>query len=477
MICTCFSSWTQNQHKGFEEQNQDTKRLHHKIEQILKKNDSLLKNLGLVISDSLSQSSSVSSSIFFAHNQNRKFIPASLSKIITASVILDTFPLHQTFTTSFNSYKKVENGILKGPLYIKGGGDPSFVSESLWMLVNHLVRSGLKRVEGPLIVDDSLFQLYRRQKNLWMSSDRSYSSYLSALSFNWNSINVYVRPGEMGQPARVFVDPQNSFIKIKNQTLTKNINSGHQLKVARKVNAFGNTIEVKGFVSPKASEVVSYKNVTQPSLWTGYNALEFLKQRGVHLDQAIVKKGKSPSYSILLAEQQGRTVFQLVQDMLKYSSNFISDMLTIQLSLLEGASQGSIKEGVRYIQQNIEGKGIKDYTFISPSGLSRKNKLKPKDILTFLIHDFNSVNSFEKISSYAIPQGLGSLSKRLDNLDPNAMVRAKTGMINGVIGLSGYVKNNQGQLRAFVFIYNGSSKKQYQAQQLFDDLVVVLSQN
>ncbi len=472
MVYACHLSWGQSQHKTFDKQNQDASRLHQKIQQVLKKNHSLSKNLGLVISENLSKSSS----IYFSHNGNRKFIPASLSKIITASVILDEFPPHQTFETSFVAQKKVEHGILKGPLYLRGGGDPSFVSESLWMLVNHLLRSGLKRVQGHLIVDESLFQSYRRKKNSWFSSDRSYSSYLSALSFNWNSLNVYVRPGALGKPARVFVDPKNSFIQIENKAVTKNINKNHRIKVVRKARSSGDVVQVKGFISPEALEFVSYKNVTQPALWAGYNAIEFLKQRGIQLDQEVVKKGKSPS-DFVLARQQGRTVFQLVQDMMKHSSNFITDMLTIQLSLLKGSSQGSLEKGIQHIRRHIEKKGVKDYTFNSPSGLSRQNKLKPKDILTFLIHDFNSLNSFEKLSAYAIPQGVGSLEKRLSYLEKKSMVRAKTGMLTGVIGLAGYVRNNEGEWRAFVFMYNGNSKKQYQAQHLFDELALILSQN
>lgn len=472
MIVACHWSGAQNKHKGFEVQNQDTNKLLQKIQRVLKQNRSFSNNLGLVISDDLSKSSS----IIFDHNENRKFILASLSKIITASVILDEFPLYQAFETSFYAQQKIENGVLKGPLYLKGGGDPSFVSESLWVLVNNLLRSGLKRVEGPLLLDDSLFEPYRRKKNLWYSSDRSYSSYLSALSFNWNSVSVYVRPGEVGKPPRIFADPQNAFVKVKNKALTKNIKSKHRLSVIRKVNAFGNTIDVSGFISPRVSESVFYKNVTQPTLWTGYNALEFLKRRGISFGQETVEKGKRNS-QFVLAKQKGRTVAQLVQDMMKHSSNFIADMLTIQLSLLHGAPRGNLRKGLQQIRRHIEKKGIKNYTFESPSGLSRNNRFKPKDVLTFLIHDFHSLNSFEKISAYAIPQGRGSLSERLGDLNSHFMVRAKTGRLNGVVGLAGYVKNQKGQRRAFVFIYNGSRQRQNKAQKIFDEMVLILSQN
>ena len=263
ILLLCYGSQAQVQHKLFDKQNQDELRL--KIQQTLRKNNALLKSTGLIISEELSESSN----IYFSHNQNKKFIPASLSKIITASVVLDEFPLHQTFETSFVSSKEIKSGILNGPLYLKGGGDPSFVSESLWVLVNHLVRSGLKLVKGPLIVDESLFEPYIRKKNRWFSSDRSYSSYLSPLSFNWNSLTVYVRPGQLGKKAKVFVDPKTNFIQIRNQTVTKRTKKDHHLFISRRNYASQNVVHVRGSISPDADEFISYKNVSHPALWAG----------------------------------------------------------------------------------------------------------------------------------------------------------------------------------------------------------------
>ena len=204
-----------------------------------------------------------------------------------------------------------------------------------------------------------------------------------------------------------------------------------------------------------------------------YNAIEFLKQRGIHFEKEVVQLGRASSPFMVLAKHKGRTVFQLVQDMMKYSSNFIADMLTIQLSLLKGSKKGSLNQGMKYINQGIKKKGIKDYQFSSSSGLSRKNRLKPKDILTFLIQDFHSSKSFEKISSFAVPLGEGSLKERITDAKNPSFIRAKTGMLSGVMGLAGYVKNKKGKWRAFVFMYNG--KDRYQAQHLFDELAFILS--
>ena len=447
--------------------------LRSQIQKKLQKNSKLLKYIGLAVSDiSPSEDIQKENSFYFFHNEDKLFIPASLSKIVTASALFHYFkPSHQ-FETFFVSEKRPdEEGNLKSNLYIKGGGDPSFVSESLWNLVNNLKRSGLKNIEGDLILDDSLFKNFSKKE---FSSDRSYNSLISALSFNWNTVNVYIRPGrKLHHPAQIFIDPENGgYIQVKNQTRTKG--RIRSVRVRRKPGPQGDIIQVTGSLPLNTKEYVVYKNVTRPTFWTGGNVQEFLKRRGIHIKGQMLK-GESPSSAHILASYKGRNLFRLVQDMMKFSSNFLADMLAVQLSLLKGEKRGSLEKGVHWIRLYMEQNGIKDYTFESPSGLSRKNKLKAKGILRILLKDASSPYSYEKMTSYALAGEQGTLKGRFKNLKKNVVIRAKTGLLSGVLGISGYIRSSSGRLRAFVFIYNGrKGSLQNQAQKLFDDLAVLI---
>ena len=72
----------------------------------------------------------------FENNSKKMYIPASISKLITTFSVLKNFNLNQKFKTEL--YYDGEN------LYIKGGGDPSFVSENMWYLVNEFTDRILK---------------------------------------------------------------------------------------------------------------------------------------------------------------------------------------------------------------------------------------------------------------------------------------------------------------------------------------------
>lgn len=437
------------------------------IQKILNTHSRITKNMGLIVMNLHSNQYELT------HNENKLFIPASLSKIVTASAVMSSLNPYHQFETTFTADTSIDNkGVLEGPLYLKGGGDPSFVSENLWILVNNLTRSGLKKVKGNLIVDESLFGKAQPHKE-WLKSDRSYSAPVSALSFNWNSVNVYVRPAPVqGKPAQVFIDPQNTYIKMINKTRTQG--KTNKIKVQRISKSLGDTIKVQGSLPLQSKELVIYKNITKPALWTGSNALEFLKQRGITIEGQVIQ-GTTPSGSYTLSSNKGPFVVRIVQDMMKFSSNFLADMLTIHLALSQGYTEDLWNQGLKQIHQYMDKHKVRDYMFVNPSGLSRKNKIKPKDILEFLIQDYHSIHSFEKLTSYPVPNSPGTLKKRFQNLENSSFIRAKTGWLSGVVGLAGYIKNKKGNIKAFVFIYNGSAKRQMKAQEMFDQLALLLT--
>ena len=450
---------------------QNNKKLVQTLQKIIKKSSISKKNLGLAIA------SVDSPSLDFSVNADHLMIPASLSKIITSSAILSYFhPFHQ-FQTSFLTEQAISpDGRLKGNLYLKGGGDPSFVSESMWNLVNQLVRTRLKQVEGSLVLDDFLFEKDPHQKRRLFALDRSYNAPISALSFNWNSTHIYVRPGSQpSQPAVVGLDPYNTYLQLKNKTQTKGLKTN--IKIRKKQISNGkDLVQVQGRIPFGSKEFSTYRNVSNPLLYTGYNALEFLSQRNI-LIQGGLKKGRTPDTAQTIAVEKGRSISRLLKDMMKFSNNFIAEMLTIQLSLYQGSKTGSLKKGLQWIHQYLEEKEITTYSFDQPSGLSRKNKLKPHHLLKILIDDFHSPYSYEKISAYPLAGGDGTLKKRFSQLKHPFLIRAKTGRLSGVEGLAGYTVGKKGSMRAFVFIYNGSIRQQSSARKLMDELAIALTQH
>ncbi|MCZ0932656.1 MAG: D-alanyl-D-alanine carboxypeptidase/D-alanyl-D-alanine-endopeptidase [Oligoflexia bacterium] len=436
------------------------------IQKEIKKQALKTNSLGMIISQIKSNSEI---SPVYKLNENKLFIPASLVKIASLSVLYDLYPISYTFKTSFVSSANIRKGALLGDLVLKGGGDSSFTSEHLWKLVNNLTRSGLKKVEGDLLIDDSL---YKKEPAL-PYSERSYLALSSASSFNWNSVAFYIRPAQkLHQPALVFANPQNSYVEVVNKVKT-----GKKNKIfikRRAISSKKEVFEIKGEINISGKEIVKYRNITKPALWLGHNVISFLNQRGLKVTGK-VKKGACKGSCRELAEWESRPFPFHAYNMMKYSSNFIARMLVSHLPLLKGKNKGDLNQGMKKIRNHLKTTAsINNFQMIEPSGLNRKNKFTPLDLQKILIQSEKKYYRPEMFFSYPLAQGKGTLSKRFEQLSSSAYVRAKTGSLYGILGLAGWAgdKNNK---YVFVFIFNGRAGQSAKAQDLFDKVILSLT--
>ena len=199
------------------------------------------------------------------HNSETKVIPASLTKLMVASAVLDTMPANLQFSTYLKAKSYRANGIYD-EVCLMGGGDPSFVSEDMWKLVNQALRANLKQVSAKILVDESYFDdEYFHEGRQSQRVSRAYDAPVSAMSFNWNSVNLYIRPGDSrASAASVFADPKNDYIVLKADVKT---GSKEDLKVERIELADGrNQFNVSGSIAIGAPEKAIYRAISKPSL-------------------------------------------------------------------------------------------------------------------------------------------------------------------------------------------------------------------
>lgn len=416
-------------------------------------------------------------------NAESRKIPASLTKILVAGATLDTFEPQHTFTTQLLIADQVKDGILNGPLYFKGLGDPSFTSERMWYLVNEFVRQDIHQIKGDIIVDDMLFDnVYRSSGRLPTQTDRAYDAPIGALSFNWNVVNIFLRPGDKkGDKARVYLDP----IATPFQLVAKARTGGKRIKVNVKSYGMKNKslsngktdrIRVSGSIPLEFNEKVFYRKVTHPDLWAGANLKAFLKQRDIQV-QGKVQRGKTPIHAQTMASSPGANIALLVNLMMKHSNNFIAEMLTKQLALSDGAKVGNLYEGLQVIKSHIRSLGLdpKDFKISNVAGLSRQNRFNVRSLAQLLQLYHNQFHySYEFVSSLPVSGQDGTLKSRMKNTNVKGKVRAKSGQINGVIGLAGYIQTKNEGVKVFVAIYNGR-KANPTAIQFIDNLMLALT--
>ena len=367
-------------------------------------------------------------------NSERLFVPASLSKIPTALSLLNEYDMNHRFLTWIYHTGSIKKGVLQGDLYLKGGGDPSLVTESMWLMINRLKRDDIREIQGRVYVDDSYFdQDYYSKGRQQRRVDRAYDAPVGALSFNWNAISVYVRPGTRpGDKARVYVDPPIPYVKVDNRAITGPGQTKSALKVSRVTLDAGEKIVVSGQISLSKDEKAFYKSVTRPALWTGQHFVYFLNKAGIKVNVGVEKK-RTPKEAKLLVEYESWKMPRVIAAMSKFSNNFVAEMLTKHLGK-KGEDPASIEVGLEKINTYLMSNGWKkgEYVFRNPSGFTRSNKIQPGR-LGELLH--RSQEAFhmapEFLSALPISGTDGTLKDRMKRT-MKGKVRAKTGYLSGV---------------------------------------------
>lgn len=409
-------------------------------------------------------------------NESKMFVPASISKIPTALTFFNEKSMSDYFHTWIYKTGEIKDGTLKGDLYLKGGGDPSFVNESMWLMINELKRTGIQSIDGNLYVDESYFDSdYYSQGRQTKRVDRAYDAPVSALSFNWNSISIYIRPGaKVGDPARVFTDPELPTIKIVNKAKTGK-GKKDDLRVDREFKGDEMIIKVAGEVSHLTQEKAFYKSIGDAALWTGLNFKEFLNKAGIKYSGTVAKK-VVPDNADQLVEYDSWDMARILAALSKFSNNFVAEMLTKHLGKngRQPASPANIDDGLKKISEYLKSNGWadSDYVFVNPSGFTHENKMRADrlgQLLASSAQNFKMAPEF--MSSLPISGTDGTLRERLRQV-MREKVRAKTGYMNGVVSLAGYLEpRKEKDPITFVFFYNGSYKHDYEVRALFDKIL------
>jgi len=195
--------------------------------------------------------------VLMSHLADRSRIPASLTKIFTAGAVLDHFSPTDKFKTQLWGRGPISEGRLRGDLILKGGGDPSFVSENMWFLVNEFVRQKIHRISGDIVVDDTLFDGDQYPGRSDHRVDRAYDAPIGAMSFNWNAVNIHLQvlPSEKPQLG-VFLDPPNDHVRLVNRA---KLGGGRSYRVTRQRKKGHDEVIVSGTFPRQSEPKVVYK--------------------------------------------------------------------------------------------------------------------------------------------------------------------------------------------------------------------------
>jgi len=399
----------------------------------------------------------------FQLNADRPLSPASSIKLLTGLVALKKLGADFTYKTEVFTSAPISGGVLKGDLYLKGGGDPSLVTERMYLLVADIMRSEIKSITGNIIIDDWTFDQVQIDPNrIPTDSDRPYNAPVGGLSFNYNTTTVYFRPGDrVGNKARVYVEPDTGYVKVLNQGQTTSKTSTYDLVASRVKGKDGDVISVKGGIPHGLQEQRSYFNITSPQQYAGRALRSMLEERGVKIHGKEIKHQQVPPTARKIAELESLPLREIITLMNKFSNNFIAETLIKTLGREIKGLPGSTAHGLEVVREEATKLGVNTagFKFVSGSGLTRDNRTSANQFIQLLNSAYLDFDVLpELLSSMPIAGRDGTLRSRLKGTSAYGRLRAKTGSIDGVSTLVGVVQSKGGELLGFSVLMNDKTK-------------------
>ena len=430
-------------------------------------------DINKIIDDPFFESSVISIDIFNLtdnlplYQKNNKLLlhPASNMKILTSFAGLLYLGSGYQFETKMFHTSVISGDTLYGDIYVVGGFDPDFTTDDLEKFVNEIEKSGVKYIAGNLFADLSAKDsLYWGKGWMWDDEPDPSAPYLCALNINDNSIEVFVSGTKTDSLVNVKLIPETEYVKVENHAI--NVSSGNNnFTIARNWIERENKIIIDGEV--RSGKVIDEEINTEmlslldPGKYFLTLFKEQLQQKGIILNGSIGFK-KMPENANHLSSVF-RSIDTVLVNMNKESDNLSAEMILYALALNDSGAPASVDNGIEAIKRmiNLTGLDADSYSIADGSGVSRYNLISTELIINLIKYFFSTNTGLFNDFYYTLPiAGMeGTLENRMLNTLAEGNLRAKTGTLNGVTTLSGFVYGASGDLIACsIFIQNYTAK-------------------
>lgn len=401
------------------------------------------------------------SSLIYGYRADKELMPASLQKLYTGIGALSAFGPEHRFQTLIGTNGDVLDGVLRGDLVVRGGGDPTWMDDfypegphrvfELW--ADSLKARGIRKVSGDLIGDISLYPTYPCNPN-WEAHNLPYgfSPGVGALSFNANLVRFDLKgSSKAGNKAKASPRHGYNYFQINNQitTVAQKGTAGIWLQVSKD----NRSVTLKGKLGVNTPEYLTAA-VRNPPLFTLQMLRKTLSRKGLAISGKTTLE-EDPAAHDSLGVLFGFDSFPLrdiLGVMLKTSSNMIAENLLCNIG-------AGVDSGAVWVEELLAARGIPENGFhiTDGSGLARQNRCTASHLGLTLSHACHQDWFDIFLNSLAFPGEEGTLRKRFTELKGKGRLWGKTGTLRDVSNLAGYLRAADGELYAFVIICNNVS--------------------
>jgi D-alanyl-D-alanine carboxypeptidase/D-alanyl-D-alanine-endopeptidase (penicillin-binding protein 4) len=384
--------------------------------------------------------------------------PASTIKLLTTFLALEDLGPAYTWPTEAYVNGQVREGRLAGDLYIKGYGDPYMVTERLWLFLRGLRQRGLLHVDGDLVIDGSFFALAPEDPGAFDGQAyRVYNAGPDAFLVNFKAINFVLRPDPLNNRVDVVADPQPANLNIRNQVQLADgrcaSQGGIQVAVAEPVG--GNQITFSGQMGRRCGEV-RLSRALQPGPEYAYGVVRGLWEESGGTISGGFRQESVPDGLELFYGFDSPPLSDVIRAVNKWSNNVMTRQIFLTMGAARFGPPATVEKSREAAAASLAARGLEfpELRLDNGAGLSRDTRISARSLARLLLaaHDSPFRSEFE--SSLAVAGVDGTLRRRFRNEALTGQMHLKTGRLNGVFAMAGYVRNQAGQELVVVAIQN-----------------------
>lgn len=410
----------------------------------------------------------------FALNSDSAFNPASNTKIFTTAAALSVLGADYRFRTTMwspaRSVSASSPDTLDGSLFLQGSGDPSLQPADIVDLVRDLSRRGIQHISGDIILDGE----FRNDTDLEQAATAPAQG-SGALLLNRDAYRVRVLASSVGRAAHVTIEPSSPFFLLRSSVKTV-AGKKNKLSVDSHRKDGQLVIEVRGRIGSRRGKATVKKRIPDAREWISATLSTALRDSGIDLRGNIRIGPPPPGPLRLVAEHRSEPLSEICRIVNKDSNNFVADVVWKTLGSVRYGLPQSLEKGARAVTEWLVPLGFRPerVRLVNGSGLTYENRVRPIDVGKLLLRLYHSLElGPEFMQSLAVGGIDGTIHYRFRG-QSYGLVRGKTGTLNGVSVLSGYVGSHPGVLVFTIFIEGFRAKRLQQVRQLQAQIVEVL---
>jgi len=402
--------------------------------------------------------------VIYEKDADRLLTPASVTKLFTSAAALDALGAGFQFATIFSG-ALTEDGILRGDLAIRAGGDPTAETKNakwlgapvLFAVADSLAARGVRRIAGDVVLFTWPYRLECATPS-WEVSDiqGGFAPATDGFGFNSNVCHMGVFPGEsVGDPTTFTLDPPYAPVSVRNRVTTSAEGSGW---IELNVTGADTVVVIRGEIPKGDDGEYLWIPVQNPALYYGRALAHALEKRGIALNGTVRVDPYAPPPAVqssALYAHFSEPLPAILSVMNKESDNYLAEYILRAL----GAStsfEGCRRTGIHAVEQFIKKCGIDrhDVALDDGSGLTRQNLATARAIVQLLKTMHNRPDRYVFMSTLSISGKDGTLAYRFSTPEMAERVQAKTGTMTQISTLAGYATDAAGDPIAFAILCN-----------------------